>query len=101
VAALILASMAFATGGAFMKPSHGFTRPGPSLAVAVCFVIGAVLLTRAVSHGGLSTTYVVGLGLEAVASIALGLALLGEHVTLGQCAGIGLILAGLVVVHAA
>jgi len=99
MATLILASVAFSAGGAFMKPSGGFTRLGPSLAVVACFVLGAVLLTRAVSHGNLSTTYVLGLGLEAVVSVGVGMLLLGERLTIMQTAGIVCILVGLVVVR--
>jgi small multidrug resistance pump len=99
MATLILASVAFSAGGAFMKPSGGFTRLAPSLAVVVCFVVGAVLLTRAVSQGDLSTTYVIGLGLEALASVAVGLFLLGERLTVVQGLGLACILLGLVVVR--
>lgn len=97
---LLLASCAFAAGGAFMKASGGFTRLGPSAVIVVCFVIGAILLTRAVSHGNLSTTYVLGLGLEAMVSIAVGLLLLGERLTVAQGGGIVLILAGLAAIRA-
>jgi multidrug transporter EmrE-like cation transporter len=93
---LLLSSIAFSVGGAFMKPSNGFTQVGPSSVVIVCFVFGAVLLTRAVGRGNLSTTYVLGLGIEAVVSVAVGLAVLGERLTTRQAAGIGLIVLGLV-----
>ena len=99
MATLILASVAFSAGGAFMKPSGGFTRLGPSLAVVACFVLGAILLTRAVSNGNLSTTYVLGLGLEAVVSVGVGMLLLGERLTAMQTIGIACILVGLVVVR--
>jgi small multidrug resistance pump len=65
----------------------------------VCFLVGAVLLTRAVERGGLSTTYLVGLGLEAVVSVAAGLLLLGETLTVAQGGGIVLILGGVVAVN--
>ena len=96
---LILASLAFSAGGMLMKPSGGFTRLGPSLGIAACFLIGAVLLTRAVDRGGLSTTYVIGLGLEAVVSVGVGLLLLGETLTVPQGAGIALILCGVVALN--
>lgn len=96
---LIMASLAFSVGGVLMKPSHGFTRLGPSVGILVCFALGAVLLTRAVNQGNLSTTYVIGLGLEAVVSVAVGLLLLGETLTPSQAVGIGLILSGLVAVR--
>ena len=37
------AALLFTIGGIFMKLSDGVTRLGPSLAMAVCFVAGAVV----------------------------------------------------------
>jgi small multidrug resistance pump len=93
---VVVGSLAFSVGGAFMGMSAGFTRLWPSVVVAVCFVTGAGFLARAVHRGGLSTTYVVGLGIEAVISVAIGLAILGERLTVAQAVGIGIILVGLV-----
>jgi small multidrug resistance pump len=95
MATIIMGSVAFSVGGAFMGLSAGFTRLWPSLVVATCFVIGAGFLARAVYRGGLSTTYVVGLGIEAVISVGIGLAILGERLTGGQAVGIAIILVGL------
>jgi small multidrug resistance pump len=81
-----------------MGLSAGFTRLWPSVIVATCFVIGAGFLARAVHRGGLSTTYVLGLGLEAVITVGIGLALLGERLTAAQAAGIAIILVGLATV---
>jgi small multidrug resistance pump len=94
VGAVILASVAFAIGGAFLKVSDGFTRPGPSAAVAALFLSGAVLLAHAVKSQSLSSAYVIGLGLEAVVSIGLGSWLFGERLTWAQAIGVLLILAG-------
>ncbi len=95
---IIIGSLAFSVGGAFMRLSDGFTRLWPSVIVATCFVIGAGFLARAVNRGGLSTTYVLGLGIEAVISVGIGLALLGERLTAAQVAGIAIILVGLATV---
>jgi small multidrug resistance pump len=95
MATIIIGSLAFSVGGAFMGLSDGFTKFWPSLIIVACFVFGAVFLTRAVNHGGLSTTYVVALGCEALISVGIGLAVLGERLTLSQAAGIGIVLVGL------
>jgi multidrug transporter EmrE-like cation transporter len=95
------ASVAFGVGGAFMKASNGFTRLWPSTAVILLFAFGAVLLAQAVRADGLSTAYVVGLGIEAVVSIGLGLWLFGEHLTPGRVAGVVLITAGVAVIRIA
>ncbi len=90
-----MGSVAFSIGGAFMGVSDGFTKFWPSVIIAACFVVGAGFLARAVDRGGLSTTYVIGLGIEALISVAIGLALLGERLTVAQTAGIGIVLLGL------
>jgi small multidrug resistance pump len=95
MATIIIGSVAFSVGGAFMRLSEGFTRLWPSVIVATCFVVGAGFLAKAVNRGGLSTTYVIGLGLEALISVGIGLALLGERLTASQTAGIAIILVGL------
>jgi multidrug transporter EmrE-like cation transporter len=92
---IIIGSLAFSVGGAFMRFSDGFTKFWPSVIVATCFVVGAGFLARAVNRGPLSTTYVIGLGIEAVISVGIGLALLGERLTAAQTAGIAIILIGL------
>jgi multidrug transporter EmrE-like cation transporter len=99
VAAVILASLAFAIGGAFMKVSDGFTRPWPTAAAAVCFLAGAVLLGFAIGSQGLSTAYTIGLGIEAIVSIGLGCWVFGERLTVAQVLGVVLILAGVVSVR--
>ena len=53
-------------------------------------------LTQAVTQGDLSPTYVLGLGVEAVISVAVGWAALGERRSPRQAVGIGLIVLGLV-----
>jgi len=95
MATIIIGSVAFSIGGAFMRMSDGFTRLWPSLIVATCFVVGAGFLAKAVNRGGLSTTYVIGLGLEALISVGIGLAVLGERLTVAQTAGVAIILVGL------
>lgn len=77
-----------------MKSADGFSRLWPSLAVAVAFIVGAVLLTVAVRAEGLTTAYTVGLGLEALISVALGRWVFGEHMTMLQAVGVVLIIGG-------
>jgi small multidrug resistance pump len=93
------ASLAFALGGTLMKPSHGFSRPWPSLAVAILFVVGAALLARAIRTDQLATTYAVGLGLEAVLTVGLGLVVYREHLSAPSACGVLLIATGVAVVR--
>ena len=59
---VLVPSCGFAVGGAFMKPSLGFTRWLPSGIVIACFLVGAIGMTLAVQRGGLGRTHLVGLG---------------------------------------
>ena len=95
MATIIIGSVAFSVGGAFMGISDGFTKFWPSVIIVACFATGAGFLAKAVNRGGLSTTYVVGLGIEAVISVGIGLALFGERLTASQSAGVVIILVGL------
>ncbi len=93
---LLASSLAFSVGGLMMKPAQGFTRIGATLGVLGCFVVGAAFLTLAVQRGTLGTTYVLGLGLEAIVTFVFATAFLGEHVTPRQLAGVALAITGLV-----
>jgi len=94
VGMVIAASVAFGLGGAFMKASDGFSRPWPSAAVIILFIVGAIVLAHAVRENGLSVAYTVGLGVEAVVSVVLGRYVFGERLSTGQLIGLMLILAG-------
>lgn len=97
---LILAgSIAFSIGGAFMKASDGLTRFTPTMVVFLSFVLGAGLLTRAVTGANLSTTVVLGLGMEAVLTVLIGFLFLGDRVSIGQAAGMLLVVVGVALVR--
>lgn len=97
---ILCGSTMFCVGGAFMSAAQGFTRLWPSIAVAVCFVAGAACLTRAVSRHGLSTAFVMGLGIEAIGAVLLGVVLLGERPSVPQMGGLLLIVSGVAVLRA-
>jgi multidrug transporter EmrE-like cation transporter len=78
---IIGGSIAFSIGGAFMPASKGFTRVVPSFVVAVAFVIGAIFLARAVLRSSVSTTMLIGIGFEALATVAIGRTFLDERVS--------------------
>ena len=78
---VIVGSLAFSIGGAFMGMSAGFTRLWPSVRGGRVLRDRRRFPGRAVHRGGLSTTYVIGLGIEAVLSVVIGLAILGERLS--------------------
>jgi quaternary ammonium compound-resistance protein SugE len=91
---IVGASVAFSVGGALLKPSAGFTRLTPTLAASVCFLIGAGLMARALMSTMMSTAVVLGLGVEAVATVGFGLVVLGERLSVVQASGIALVIFG-------
>jgi multidrug transporter EmrE-like cation transporter len=99
--AVIIASCMFASGGALMKVSDGFTRVWPSAGVIIIFSVGAYLFARALRTEGLSTVWIVGLGIEAAVSVLLGMWLFSEQFSSFQIAGVVLILGGTVLTELA
>ena len=96
---IVAASCLFATAGALMKSSDGFTLLLPSVGVVALFAAGAALLARAVHRDGLAASWVVGLGLEAAITTLLGLWLYSEQLSMYQLAGVVLVLGGTAVIR--
>jgi len=94
-----LAALSFSIGGYFMKLSAGLTQLRPTVLVFTFFAIGAGLQTVAMRDQQMAVTYIVVLGLEAVAAFSLGVFFLNESSSLAKLAGVGLVLAGIVVLR--
>jgi multidrug transporter EmrE-like cation transporter len=96
---VVAASIAFAIGGALMKIAAGAATVLPTVGVVVLFVVGGLLLGEAVRAQGLSVAYIAGLGIEAVASVAIGRYVFNERLSVPQAVGLLLIAAGIVSVR--
>ena len=94
-----LAALSFSIGGYFMKLSAGLTQFRPTVLVFTFFAIGAGLQTIAMRDQQMAVTYIVVLGLEAVTAFSLGVFFLKEGSSLAKLAGVGLVLAGIVVLR--
>ncbi len=94
-----LAALSFSMGGYFMKLSAGLTRLRPTVLVFLFFALGAGLQTVAMRDHQMVVTYIVVLGLEAVTAFSLGVFVLNESSSLARLAGVGLVLAGIVVLR--
>ncbi|HEY9567646.1 MAG TPA: multidrug efflux SMR transporter [Thalassobaculum sp.] len=79
-----------------MKQSYGFTRPVPTIVMAVTMAGGFGLLSVSMRTIPLGTAYPIWTGIGAVGAFAVGIALLGETVSLPRIVAAGLIVAGLV-----
>jgi quaternary ammonium compound-resistance protein SugE len=79
-----------------IKPTHGFTRPLPTL---LCFVLaaGAVyLLSYAMRTLPVGTAYAVFTGIGALGAIVLGVIIQKDPITAGRVVALSLILGGIV-----
>lgn len=94
-----MAALSFSIGGYFMKLSAGLTQFRPTVLVFTFFAIGASLQTVAMRDQQMAVTYIVVLGLEAVTAFSLGVFFLDESSSLAKLAGVGLVLAGIVVLR--
>lgn len=91
---VLIASVAFSCGSAALKWTDGFSRFWPSAVLTACFVTGAAFLARAASSAPVSTAVTIGLGIEAVAALGIGLLMFGERISPTQGLGAVLVLVG-------
>jgi quaternary ammonium compound-resistance protein SugE len=93
-----LLEIAWALG---LKYSEGFTRLWPSLGTGAAMIASLALLGLALRGLPLGTAYAAWTGIGTVGTALLGLWLFGEPATLPRLLGIGLILAGVVLLKVA
>lgn len=85
----------FAGGGLMMKPSAGFSRVWPSLAVGVLFVAGTVLLAVTVhATGEVGPAYLAIGALETLLVFTLGVLLFDDQLSGVRVVAVVLVLAG-------
>lgn len=88
------------TGGTFcMKLSEGFSRVGPTIGVAVLYVLSFGSLIMAVEKLELSTAYATWSGLGTALIAILGMAFLDEKSSPQRIACIAIIVVGVVGLH--
>ncbi|MFD1635249.1 quaternary ammonium compound efflux SMR transporter SugE (plasmid) [Haloplanus ruber] len=97
---LILAGL-FEIGWAVgLEYSDGLTKPVPTVGTVVALVISMVLLAQAVKDLPIGTAYAVWTGIGAVGTATLGIILFDEPATLARISFIGVIVVGIVGLHA-
>jgi small multidrug resistance pump/quaternary ammonium compound-resistance protein SugE len=92
---VVSAALLYSVGGYFMKLSRGLTEGVPTTLVFACFCLGAALQTLSMRNEAMTVTYVIVLGLEAVAAYLLGTIVLQEPTSASKIGGIVLIVAGI------
>ncbi len=93
---LILAGLLETVWGYFLKASQGFSRPGPAIAAIIFIAISFFLLERAVRKFGIGLSYGVFTGLGIVGTSLLGMAALGESISLLKVLALIVLMTGIV-----
>lgn len=98
---LVVAGVLEVVWSYYMKQSMGFTRLVPSVLTLLAMFASFGLLALAMKTMPLGTAYTVWTGIGAVGAFAIGIALLGEPLSLMRLLAAGLIVAGLVLMKMA
>jgi len=96
---LFAAIIAEVIGTVALKFSAGFTKPIPTLTVFVGYAIAFFLLAKVVQVLPLAMTYAIWSGLGIALAAIAGWALLGQRLDAPALIGIGLIVAGVLVLN--
>jgi len=96
---LFLAILAETAGTTALQASQQFTRPLPSVIVVLAYGISFYLLALALRTMPVGVVYAIWSGLGIVFIAAIGYVIFGQKLDLAAVLGIGLILAGIVVIQ--
>jgi small multidrug resistance pump len=88
-------------GTTSLKFANGFTRPGPSVAVVLCYVASFGLLSLALRGIELSVAYAVWSGVGTAVVAAIGILWFGESAGIGKLICLALIVLGVAGLHLA
>ncbi|MFI6264044.1 DMT family transporter [Micromonospora sp. NPDC051006] len=100
--AYVLLSIAIAAevlATSLLKSTAGFTRLWPTLGCVGGYLVAFVLLSQAVKEIPVGVAYALWSGLGTATIVAIGAVFLGEPVGAVKLAGIGLIIAGVIIVN--
>jgi quaternary ammonium compound-resistance protein SugE len=84
-----------------MKQSAGFTRPLPTMVMAVAMLLSFGLLARSMRVLPLGTAYTIWTGIGAIGAFIIGVAAFGEALSLLRVIAAALIVSGLVMMKLA
>ena len=97
--ALVIAIIAEVVGTSFLKASQGFTKPLPVLAVVVGYGLSFYFLSLTLETIPVGIAYAVWSGVGLVLIATVGWLAYGQNLDLPAVIGMGLILAGVVVLN--
>lgn len=84
-----------------MKLSDGVSRPLPSVAFLLLFLLGAVLQAVALRRADLGVVYIAVLGLEAALTLVFSVLLFHENLSFARVLAVLLIVAGVLLLRQA
>jgi quaternary ammonium compound-resistance protein SugE len=93
---LVLAGLLEVGWAVGLKYTDGFRRPGPTALTVAAMIASMALLGLAVRTLPVGTGYAVWVGIGAVGTAILGIALFGESASALRLASVGLIVAGVI-----
>ncbi|MBA2780515.1 DMT family transporter [Billgrantia kenyensis] len=96
---LALAIVAEVVATSALKATHGFTRLGPSLVVVIGYAIAFYMLALVLRTIPVGIAYAIWAGLGIVLVALVGVLVYGQRPDLPAVLGIGLIVAGVVVIQ--
>ena len=97
---LALAIVTEVVGTTALRASEGFTKLWPSIGVVVGYGVSFVALAYALKHGlGLGAAYAIWSGVGTALITVIGLVIFGDRITPLAVAGIGLVIAGVVMIN--
>jgi small multidrug resistance pump len=87
------------TGTSLLRSTDGFTRPWPTLACLVSYAGAFWLLSRIVQDLSVGVAYALWSGIGTLLVVTIGVTVLGDPFTWRAGIGIGLVVAGVVVLN--
>ncbi|NUO58160.1 MAG: multidrug efflux SMR transporter [Hamadaea sp.] len=82
-----------------LKATEGFSKLWPTVAIMVGYILAFLALSQVVKSVPVGVAYAVWSGLGTAAIVAIGAVFLGEPITVVKVLGIGLIVAGVVILN--
>ena len=96
---LVLAIVAETIGTTFLQASQQFTRPGPIVGMVITYGISFYFLGLALGYMPVGVAYAIWSSLGMVLIAIIGLVVFGQKLDMAAVVGIGLIIAGVAVLH--
>lgn len=96
---LVLAIAAEVAGTSLLKATEGFTRLWPTVGTLSAYAVAFALLAQAVKEIPVGVAYALWSGLGTAAIVAVGAVFLHEPLSAVKVSGIGLVVAGVVVLN--